>query len=392
MDLSNPMPQQRKTAFLCSLLATILLSACSDSVDKTKEIAKATSIPGEVFLAEDSPKKAYIKTATLALSQHPLLEPLVGKTSYDEKLTSRISSPVTGRVIATPITLGTPVKTGTTLLELDSPDVASAEADYSAAEADFTLAQKAWTRQQELYAGKAISQKDLEQAQNALNEARSALQRAQQHLKNLHISAGLSDGHFSLRSPISGIVVERNVNPGMEVRPDLDKPLYVVSDLKKLTLLMEVFEVNLSKIKLGQKLSVSVPAFPGVVFPASVQYIAQILDENTRTVQVRCDLPNADGRLLPGMYATINVNSDPEDQAIVIPLTAVFTEGDADYVFIALENHHYKQRLVNIGLRLKDKAIITSGLQANEQVVIEGALTLRAEEEVEIDSNSNKAN
>ena len=128
------------------------------------------------------------------------------------------------------------------------------------------------------------------------------------------------------------------------------------------------------------------------MFSATVQYIAQILDENTRTVQVRCDLPNADGRLLPGMYATINVNSAPEDQAIVLPLTAVFTEGDADYVFVALEDHHYKQRLVNIGLRLKDKAIITGGLQANEQVVIEGALTLRAEEAVEVDSNSSKAN
>ncbi len=390
MDISKAMPQQRKTPFLCSLLVTVLLSACSDPVDKSKEISKVAPIPGEVFLAEDSPKKAYIKIATLALSQHPLLEPLVGKISYDEKLTSRISSPVAGRVIATPITLGTPVQIGATLLELDSPEVASAEADYSAAEADYTLAQKAWARQQELYAGKAISQKDLEQAKNALNDARSALQRAQQRLKNLHINTGLSDGRFSLRSPVSGTVVERNVNPGMEVRSDLDKPLYVVSDLKKLTLLMEVFEVNLSKIKLGQKLSVSVPAYPGVVFPASVQYIAQILDENTRTVQVRCDLPNADGRLLPGMYATINVNSNPEDEAIVIPLTAVFTEGDADYVFVALEDHHYKQRPVKIGLRLKDKAIITDGLQANEQVVIEGALTLRAEEEVEIDSN--KAN
>jgi cobalt-zinc-cadmium efflux system membrane fusion protein len=392
MDMSKPMSQQRKTPFLCSLLVAALLSACSDPADKAKETTKVTSMPGEVFLAEDSPKKAYIKTATLALSQHPLLEPLVGKVSYDEKLTSRISSPVAGRVIATPITLGTPVQTGATLLELDSPDVASAEADYSAAEADYTLAQKTWTRQQELYAGKAISQKDLEQAQNALKDARSSLQRTQQRLKNLHINPGLSNGRFSLHSPVTGIVVERNVNPGMEVRPDLDTPLYVVSDLKKLTLLMEVFEVNLSKIKLGQKLSVSVPAYPGVIFPASVQYIAQILDENTRTIQVRCDLPNADDRLLPGMYATINVNSDPEDQAIVIPLTAVFTEGDADYVFVAIENHHYKQRPVNIGLRLKDKAIITSGLQANEQIVIEGALTLRAEEEVETNSNSNKAN
>ena len=387
MDISKPMPQQRKIPFLCSLLVTVLLSACSDPVDKTKEIIKIAPIPGEVFLAEDSPKKAYIKTATLTLSQHPLLEPLVGKISYDEKLTSRISSPVAGRVIATPINLGTPVQIGATLLELDSPDVASAEADYSAAEADYTLAQKAWTRQQELYAGKAISQKELEQAQDAVNDARSALQRAQQRLKNLHINTGLSDGRFSLRSPVSGIVVERNVNPGMEVRSDLDKPLYVVSDLKKLTLLMEVFEANLSKIKLGQKLSVSVPAYPGVVFPASVQYIAQILDENTRTVQVRCDLPNPDGRLLPGMYATLTVDSDPGDQAIVIPLTAVFTEGDSDYVFVALEDHHYKQRAVKIGLRLKDKAVITEGLQPDEQLVTEGALMLRTEEEVETDSN-----
>jgi cobalt-zinc-cadmium efflux system membrane fusion protein len=190
-----------------------------------------------------------------------------------------------------------------------------------------------------------------------------------------------------LRSPIPGIVVERNVNPGLEVRPDLDKPLYVVSDINKLTLLMEVFEVNLGKIRLGQKLSVSVPAYPGEVFPATVEYISRVLDENTRTVQVRCDLPNLDGRLLPGMYATITVESAPGDQAIVIPLTAVFTEGDADFVFIALDDHHYKQRPVEIGLRLKDKAVVTQGLQPDEQLVTEGALTLRAEEEVETSSD-----
>jgi cobalt-zinc-cadmium efflux system membrane fusion protein len=146
---------------------------------------------------------------------------------------------------------------------------------------------------------------------------------------------------------------------------------------------MEVFEVNLRKIRLGQKLSVSVPAYPGDQFAATVQYIGQVLNEQTRTVQVRCDLPNPDGRLLPGMYATITVESDPNDQAFLIPLTAVFTEGDADYVFIALDENHYLQRPVEIELRLKDKAVITHGLQPKELLVTEGALMLRAEEEVE---------
>jgi cobalt-zinc-cadmium efflux system membrane fusion protein len=150
---------------------------------------------------------------------------------------------------------------------------------------------------------------------------------------------------------------------------------------------MADFEVNIGKIRLGQKLSISVPAYPGELFPATVQYIGQVLDENTRTVQVRCELLNADGRLLPGMYATITVESETGDRAFVIPLTAVFTEGDADYVFIALDDNHYQQRPVEIGLRLKDKAVITGGLQPNEQLVTEGALTLRAEEEVETDSD-----
>ena len=122
-----------------------------------------------MYLAPDSPKKAYVKTARLSLTQHPLLEPLAGKITYNESVTSRISSPVAGRVIATPVALGTQVQAGSTLLELDSPDVAAAEADYAKAQADLTLASKSFKRQQELYAGKAVAQKELEQAQDDFN-------------------------------------------------------------------------------------------------------------------------------------------------------------------------------------------------------------------------------
>ena len=387
MDMNKQMVHKRTKWVLCGLLLTVMLTACSDSTDKSQPVPQPPKVKGEVHLAPDSPKKAYVKTASLSLTQHPLLEPLTGKITYNESVTSRISSPVAGRVIGTPVAFGTQVQAGSVLLQLDSPDVAAAEADYAKAQAGLTLASHALSRQQELYAGKAAAQKELQQSQNDFNDARSEVQRAQNRLKNLHISAGQSTGQFALRSPISGAVVERYVNPGIEVRPDRDGPLFVVSDTKKLTLLMAVFEVNLSKIKLGQKLSISVPAYGNEIFPATVQYIGQVLDEKTRTVQVRCDLPNTDGRLLPGMYATITVESNPNDKAIVIPLTAVFTEGDADYVFIAIDENHYQQRAVEIGLRLKDKAVITQGLQPDEQVVTDGALTLRAEEEVETSSD-----
>ena len=384
MNLQNT--TLRKTRFLYWLLVTLVLSACSDKSDHNSPAPQPPKVTGEVYLAPDSPKKAYVKTAQLSLTQYPLLEPLAGKISYNESATSRISSPVSGRVITSPVPLGSYVKAGTILIELDSPDVADAEADFAKAQADLTLANQAYNRQKELYVGKAVSRKDLELAQDSLNDARSEVLRAQEHLKNLRITGSQPNGRFALRATVPGVVVERNVNPGMEVRPDLDSPLFVVSDISKLTLLMEVFEVNLAKIKLEQKVSIVVPAYPGKTFSAIVKYIGQVLDETTRTVQVRCDLPNPDGKLLPGMYATITVESDPSDQAIMIPLTAVFTEDDNDYVFIALDNNHFKQRPVNIALRLKDKAVITQGLNPEDMLVTEGALMLRAEEEVDTDS------
>ena len=380
---------QRKSKLSCSVLITLILSGCSDdSSDKQQKSPQVPTAPGEVYLAPNSPKLAYIKTDSLKLTQHPLMEPLTGKVTYNESVTSRINSPVAGRVIGTPITLGASVQIGSVLLELDSPDVATAESDYAKAQANLVLASKSFIRQQELYTGKAISQKELEQSQDDFNAAQSEVQRAQDRLKNLHITAKQNDGHFALRSPIRGIVVDRNVNPGMEVRTDRDTPLFIVSDTKELTLLMSVFEVNLNKIKLGHKLSISVPAHPNKTFSATVQYIGQIMDENTRTIQVRCDLPNHEGLLLPGMYATITVESGPEDQAIIIPLTAVFTEGNEDFVFIALDNNHYKQHPVEIDLRLKDRAVISAGLQENQQLVTEGALTLRSEEEIETNSDT----
>ncbi len=375
-----------RSAFLATALLSLFLIACSEPTEKTTTPATPKIPVGDVYLSPDSPKRAYVQITNLSLTQHALLEPLVGKIVYNESVTSRISSPIAGRVISAPVTLGSNVSVGATLLELDSPDVADAQADSTKAQADLTLASHSFNRQQELYAGKAVARKELEQAQDELSRAKSDVQRTQQRLKNLHLNSGQGDGRFVLHSPMTGVVVERNVTPGMEIRPDLDAPLFVISNLTKLTVMLNVYETNLSKIKLGQKLSVYVAAYPNEKFPATVQYIGQTLDEATRTVQVRGELLNSNGRLLPNMYATIAIDSDVNDQAIVIPLTAIFTEDDVDYVFVVDDETHFKKRRVELGLRLKGTAVVINGLQPNEQLVTEGALMLRAEEDVMTES------
>jgi cobalt-zinc-cadmium efflux system membrane fusion protein len=111
-----------------------------------------------------------------------------------------------------------------------------------------------------------------------------------------------------------------------------------------------------------------------------VDYIDKRVDDLTRTVKIRCTLANPDGKLLPAMYATVEVNSNRQTEAIVVPLTALLTEGEGDQVFVKLGDGHYRQREVTVGLRLKDRAVITGGLQAGETIVAEGALLLRTEE------------
>lgn len=359
------------------------MTACSaDSPESEESTVTRKTAPGEILLASDSPKKAYIKTNVLTLIPRPLLEPLVGKITLDESLTSRISSPVAGRVISAPVTLGELVKEGTSLLELSSPDVASAEADYAKAQANLSLANRDYNRQKQLYEGKAAPRKDFELAQEVLNQTQSEAKRTLIRLQNLRVDTKRNDGRFDLRSPISGVVLERNVNVGMEVRPDLANPLYVISDIKKLSLLLEIFEVNLPKIKQSQNILISVEAYPDDTFPAIVKYIGQKLDEETRAIIVRCELPNPEGKLLPGMYATVMVQSEPDDQAIVIPLTAVFTEDESDFVFVKLDDDHYRKQQIKLGLRLKDRAVVEAGLAPGQTLVYDGALMLRAEEPI----------
>jgi cobalt-zinc-cadmium efflux system membrane fusion protein len=92
---------------------------------------------------------------------------------------------------------------------------------------------------------------------------------------------------------------------------------------------------------------------------------------------------NPDNRLMPAMYAVIDVQSEVNDKAVIAPLTALFTEDESDWLFVAIKDGHYQKRPVKVGLRLKDRAVIQDGLKAGERLVVDGALLLRNEEDAE---------
>ncbi len=362
-----------------SVSVGILLGCSSGHESSVKP--KPPALPkDEVLLAPDSSKRAMIVEQVLGLELAPVMESVAGKIAYDETVTARISAPVAGRIISPLPILGAKVNVRDPLIELDSPELGRAKEEYANALADARLAQGAFERAKSLFEHGVLPHKELQEAENALIHARDAVSQGLMHLHNLGVEDEKINNRYWVRSPIAGIITERHVNPGLEVRPDLADPLFVVSDLSHLWVYMNVFEKDIGLIHVGTEVSVNVVAYPNERFPAVVEYIDKLVDEQTRSIKVRCRVLNDQGKLLPAMFASVDIRSGPEDTAVVIPLTALFTEGEGDQVFVKMGDGHYKQREVKVRLRMKDRAVIAEGLETGETIVSEGALLLRTEE------------
>lgn len=367
-------------------LLILLLAACQVQTSQSNE--QITVHPTNVvILSQESQKHAYIKESTVDLVQRPVMAPVTGRIVYDETRTSRVTSPIAGRVAGCINELGTYVHKNDALAELDSPELGQAQSAYASALSELDLSERTFQRKKSLYEYDTIPLKDLEQAKANLDRIRNEAERARLKLANLGIHTMRLDDRFILRAPISGTITERNINPGMEVRPEQTLPLFVISDLSQLWVQMDIFEKDIGLIHVGAQVLLQVPTYPDKTFTATVSYIGQVVDEASRTVKVRCVLPNPGNLLLPAMFASIEVQSDPEDLAIVVPLTALITEDQSVWSYVNTGHYHYQKRLVKVGLRLKDRAVILEGLKPGELLVTDGALLLRAEQNTQLQSS-----
>jgi cobalt-zinc-cadmium efflux system membrane fusion protein len=310
----------------------------------------------------------------------PLAEPLNGRIAYDENATARVSSPILGRVVKLNASPGDAVRAGDALLVLDSPDLAQAASDVAKARADEQRKQRSFDRAKLLLDAGVIPGKDYESAEADFLQARAEAQRAELRLRNLNVRGGTEgDGHFSLLSPISGVVTDRQVNPGMEVRPDLPNPLFVVTDPTHLWVMIDLPEHNLSKVEVGHPVAVEVDAFPNERFRATIQRIGQTVDPVTRRIQVRCTIANPGRKLKPEMYARATLLADENKRAVRVPNSALIIEGLHSYVFVEKEPGAFEKRLVKLSIQDRDYSYVESGLEPGTRIVAVGPLLLSAE-------------
>jgi cobalt-zinc-cadmium efflux system membrane fusion protein len=341
---------------------------------------------GEVWLSPQQVAAAELLSEPLAPKPVGGLVVTSGRVTFDDLKVSHVLSPVTGRVVRIEAQPGQRVKKGDTLAVIESPDVGSAFSDAEKAQADFVAAEKDFKRQKELYDVHAGSQRDLEAAQGNFTKAKAELQRASRKAQLLRAGgANLGGQNYTLRAPIGGEVIARNVNPGTEVQGQYSGgtvvELFTIGELDTVWVMADVFEMDLGRVKQGTECRVKVVAYPGRTFTGTADWVSDTLDPATRTAKVRCKLANPDRALKPEMYATTSLVVDRQ-RTLALPRSAVLHLGDRTVVFVELGQAadcrlRFERRPVLVSEELgSDFLPVLRGITAGEKVVTSGAILL----------------
>lgn len=352
----------------------LTLAACKPAVEPRK-IVPPPVMEGELirFSLESPQLKVLRSEGVQPLTSETVRMP--ARVVWDETRTVRVFAPLAGRVTRLLAQPGDGVKAGAPLAMMASPELGQTQAEARRANVDLALAEKNLARVSELHAAGVIALKEVQQAQAERDRAEAERARAAERLK-LYGGAETVDQSFALRAPISGVVVERSINPGQEVRQDASgQPLFVLSDPTRLWVQIDATESMLRLIKVGEAVLLTSPVLGDAGFKARIENIADFFDPLTRTVKVRASVDNRARLLKADMFVNAEVETR-HGNFMRLPAPAVMLRGETQYVFVDEgEGRFRRQKVVaedaGFGfMRVKE------GLKPQERVVIDGGLLL----------------
>jgi cobalt-zinc-cadmium efflux system membrane fusion protein len=351
-----------------------------DEAEAHEELPTKVRLPPEVVRA------AGIVTAPAGLATLPATVDLPGELAADPDRSARLTARVPGRVVDVKAKEGDRVKAGQTIAVLESPELARASAALDAANARARVARLNAERLRSLEAKSLASGQEV-----AAAAAESAALDAEVAAARLTLTAfglgpdgpnGSARGETArvlIRTPIAGFVLSRDAVAGQTVQPE--HVLAVVGDLDRVYFLGRLFEKDLARVKVGATAEVRLNAYPNEVFEGKVETIGRQIDPAARTVTARVVVANQGDLVKVGLFGTARVvtgDGEPRTKHVVVPLRAVTRVAERDAVFVRQPDEDFELHPVTLGRSAGGRVEILGGLRAGEQVVVEGAFTLKS--------------
>jgi cobalt-zinc-cadmium efflux system membrane fusion protein len=387
-----------KWMLLASLLALppLVASACTGDRPKPAEVQpedkSAPKPPKILVLSGESAGLAQFKYAEVKIEQITTQIEATGQVAINEDRSVRVGSLFTGRILEVPVKVGDRVQKGQSLAKMHTHEVHEAKAEYAKAWAELNQRKKQveysrslLDRAERLYQMKALSLNELEKARVEFNAAsqevataEAELERAIGHREHLGLPDNPDyDQPVTIRAPAPGIVIKREITPGASVNPGDN--LFFISDLSSVWVIAQVQEKNLASLKNGAPVQIKVAAYTHETFKGRIARIGEMLNPETRTVEVRCVVDNRFGKLKPEMFATISLAVGEKRDVLMVDQTALHEMDEQTVVFVALGNNRFEKRAIKTDRRQGGMVEVIEGLSRGEQVVTEGSFQLKSE-------------
>ena len=375
----NPLARFGLLFSLLSLLG--LLAACQDKVEAPPKPPAPILQGQQLRFTPNHPQLALIGLSTATEAQAVMVE-LPARLVWNEERTQRIYPAFAGRVSAIKADVGQPVSPGTVLAQLASPDFGAAQADTAKARVDARLSSQALLRQRELFDAGIVARKELDQAEADAARSQAEVQRAEARTR---LYGSREPGHsgvnqdLAIAAGIKGLVVERNLNPGQELRPDQSgtgvPPLFVLTDPTSLWVQIDAREAEAGTLKPGASFELVIPSLPGEKFQGRVMAASDFIDPGTRTIKIRGVVANPARLLKAEMLGTARVKRQLPG-GVLVPAQAVALSGNKHSVLVQVQPGLFEVRTVALSYEGPREAVISAGLKSGEQVVSETMLLL----------------
>jgi len=331
-------------------------------------------------------EKEAIEIETVEASFMPLKSHLqaMGKVLAHPLRKAIVSYAFPARISQIHVRIGDWVKNGQRLVTVQSEEVGKAKSEFYKAQADHELAKVNFEREKRLFDRGVGAKKNFLTTEAEFKVAQANLNAAEKKLHVLGFTEEqvktISETHqinpiITLFAPIRGKIIDNKAILGAMI--DQETEILTIMDPTVLCIDAEIYEKDIAKIRIGQDVEVSVPAYPGETFIGKICYISDVLHEGTRTITVRTEVENKGFKLKPGMFADIKIFLNHQSQALVVPKEAILDEKDEKIVFIKREGKYLLQ-IVETGTHEKDYVEILRGLQEGDIVVTKGNYQLKS--------------
>lgn len=349
--------------FIIAICACLFLfSSCGE-----KTVAKEER---KSFELTDSLLKLVDITA-VEMSQQKDAITLTGKVSFNDDNVAKLYPLVSGNVSGIKVMLGDYVNAGQELAIVRSSEMAGYSNDLTSAESNLQIAQINLAKTKDMYRSGLASMPDSLNAAMVFEQAKASLIRTKQVLK---INGGGTKGDYIVKAPLSGFIVEKNVNNNMTIRTDNGNAMFTISDLKNVWIWANVYESNINRVHIGDQVTVETVSYPGKIFNGKIDKIMNMLDPTNKVMKVRIMLANEAYSLKPEMFTSITVSNQLQKQAITIPAGALIFDHSQYFVVVFQSKSSLTITPVEIINTVGSSAYIANGLQVGQKVIASLAL------------------